>query len=115
MQTLYGVHPHHPEEAVEQDIQEIGKFQPPCGQLILAVYEGKVCGLGSLKKINAEIGEIKRMFVDPDYRRIGAGRGNSRWTVVGSKEGRLHQSATGQSEVHGISACIISQLRLSRY
>ena len=74
MQELYGVHPHNPKEAVEQDIQQISKFQPPYGQLIIAVYENKICGLGSLKSINSEIGEIKRMFVDPTFRRIGAGR-----------------------------------------
>lgn len=74
MQELYGVHPHNPKEAVEQDIEQINKFQPPYGQLILAIYDGKVCGLGSLKSINSEIGEIKRMFVDPTFRRIGAGQ-----------------------------------------
>ncbi|ADB39897.1 GNAT family N-acetyltransferase [Spirosoma linguale] len=74
MQELYGVHPHNPQEAVDQDIQHIDKFQPPYGQLILASYEGKLCGLGSLKRINSDIGEIKRMFVDPASRRIGAGR-----------------------------------------
>ncbi|RIV20004.1 N-acetyltransferase [Fibrisoma montanum] len=74
MQELYGVHPHNPKEAVDQDIQQISKFQPPYGQLILAIYEGEVCGLGSLKRINSDIGELKRMFVDPAIRRIGAGR-----------------------------------------
>ena len=74
MQQLYGVHPHNPKEAVEQDIQQIDKFQPPYGQLILAIYNDKICGLGSLKSINSEIGEIKRMFVDPTVRRVGAGR-----------------------------------------
>lgn len=74
MQELYGVHPHNPEEAVKQDIAQISKFQPPYGQLILAINDGKVCGLGSLKSINAEIGEIKRMFVDPISRKIGAGK-----------------------------------------
>jgi len=74
MQELYAVHPHNPKEAVEQDIQQISKFQPPYGQLILAIYQGKICGLGSLKSISPEIGEIKRMFVDPTIRRIGAGR-----------------------------------------
>ena len=74
MQELYGVHPHNPKEVVEEDILQISKFQPPYGQLILAVYEGNVCGLGSLKSINSEIGEIKRMFVDPTVRRVGAGR-----------------------------------------
>ncbi len=74
MQALYGVHPHNPQETVEHDIQHINKFQPPYGRLLLAIYEDKVCGLGSLKSINTEIGEIKRMFVDPTFRRIGAGR-----------------------------------------
>jgi len=74
MQNLYGAHPHNPKEAVEQDIASIDKFLPPHGRLMLAVYEGKVCGLGSLKSINPEIAEIKRMYVDPTFRRIGAGR-----------------------------------------
>lgn len=74
MQMLYGVHPHNPNEQVELDILQINKFQPPYGQLILAIYESKVCGVGSLKSINSEIGEIKRMFVDPTTRRVGAGR-----------------------------------------
>lgn len=74
MQELYGVHPHNPAKAVEEDIRHIHKFQPPYGQLIVAVYQGKVCGLGGLKSINPQIGEIKRMFVDPAFRGIGAGR-----------------------------------------
>ncbi|GAB2557321.1 GNAT family N-acetyltransferase [Spirosoma areae] len=86
MQELYGVHPHNPKEAVEQDIQQISKFQPPYGQLILANYEGKVCGLGSLKSISSEIGEIKRMFVDPTSRRIGAGRAILKELLVEAKK-----------------------------
>jgi GNAT superfamily N-acetyltransferase len=74
MQSLYGVHPHDPEVAVEQDIKLIDKFLPPHGRLILAVYDDKVCGLGSLKSINPDIGEIKRMYVDPSFRKIGAGK-----------------------------------------
>lgn len=74
MQSLYGVHPHNPQEAVEQDIELIDKFLPPYGRLMLAIHEGRICGLGSLKSINEEIGEIKRMYVDPAFRRIGAGR-----------------------------------------
>jgi len=86
MQELYGVHPHNPKEAVEQDIQQISKFQPPYGQLIIAVYESKICGLGSLKSISPEIGEIKRMFVDPTFRRIGAGRAILEGLLVESKK-----------------------------
>lgn len=86
MQELYGVHPHNPKEAVEQDIQQIGKFQPPYGQLILAIYQGEICGLGSLKTISPEIGEIKRMFVDPTIRRIGAGRAILEGLLVEAKK-----------------------------
>lgn len=86
MQELYGVHPHNPKEAVEQDIKQINKFQPPYGQLIIAVYENKICGLGSLKSINSEIGEIKRMFVDPTFRRIGAGRAILEGLLIESKK-----------------------------
>ena len=86
MQELFGVHPHNPKDAVEQDIQQFSKFQPPFGQLILAIYEGKICGLGSLKSINGEIGEIKRMFVDPSFRRIGAGQAILKGLLVEAKK-----------------------------
>src|SRR5215213_8833179 len=74
MQMLYGVHPHNPEQTVEQDMQMIAKFLPPDGRLMLAFIGNNVCGIGCLKSINKEIGEIKRMFVDPSLRRVGAGK-----------------------------------------
>ncbi|MBC7846663.1 MAG: GNAT family N-acetyltransferase [Flavobacterium sp.] len=74
MQMLYGVHPHNPKDAVAQDIGMIDKFLPPNGRLLLAFIDGKACGIGCLKSINGEIGEIKRMYVDPSFRKIGAGR-----------------------------------------
>jgi GNAT superfamily N-acetyltransferase len=74
MQQLYGVHPHNPKESVGEDLINIAKFQPPNGGLILAFIGGKACGIGCLKSINDEIGEIKRMYVDPSYRKNGAGR-----------------------------------------
>lgn len=74
MQMLYGVHPHNPEEQVEQDTKMIDKFLPPNGRFILAFVDNNPCGIGCLKSINEEIGEIKRMYVDPSYRKIGAGQ-----------------------------------------
>lgn len=74
MQMLYGVHPHNPKEAVAQDIEMIDKFLPPNGRLMLAFIDEKACGIGCLKSINKDIGEIKRMYVDPSFRQIGAGR-----------------------------------------
>lgn len=85
MQSHYGVHPHNPKETVEEDIQLIAKFQPPYGRLMLAMYESKICGVGSLKSIDAETGEIKRMYVDPTFRRIGAGRAILKALLVEAK------------------------------
>ena len=74
MQACYGVHAHSPREAVEQDIAAIGKFQAPHGRLVLAFRDGAPCGIGGLRRLNDEIAEIKRMYVDPTFRRAGAGR-----------------------------------------
>ncbi len=74
MQRHYGVHPHNPNEQVEQDIKTIDKFLPPNGRLMLAFVDNNVCGVGCLKVINKEIGEVKRMYVDPSFRKVGAGR-----------------------------------------
>ena len=74
MRLNYGVHPHVPAEQVEQDILNVDKFLPPNGRLILAFTNDKACGIGGLKRINEEIGEVKRMYVNPAFRKIGAGR-----------------------------------------
>jgi GNAT superfamily N-acetyltransferase len=74
MQMLYGVHPHNPAEQVEEDIQLIDKFLPPGGRLVLAFTDNNACGIGCLKSISSNIGEIKRMYVSPLYRQIGVGR-----------------------------------------
>lgn len=86
MQQLYGVHPHQPKEAVEQDIQMIDKFLPPHGRLLLAFKENKACGIGCLKRINDETGEIKRMYVDPSFRKNGAGRAILQSLLKAAKE-----------------------------
>jgi GNAT superfamily N-acetyltransferase len=85
MQRLYGVHPHNPDEQVEQDIKMIDKFLPPNGRLMLAFIDNKPCGIGCLKRINDDIGEIKRMYVDPTYRKIGAGRSILQSLLNGAK------------------------------
>lgn len=68
------MHPHSPREAVEQDIASIAKFQPPEGCLVLAISGGQACGIGCLRRIKNEIGEIKRMDVEPAFRGVGTGR-----------------------------------------
>jgi GNAT superfamily N-acetyltransferase len=61
-------------EAVERDLAAIHKFQPPHGQIVLAVCDGRVCGIGCLQRIASDTAELKRMYVEPTHRRAGAGR-----------------------------------------
>jgi GNAT superfamily N-acetyltransferase len=61
------------EEFVERDMNEIYKLSPPQGRLFLAQKQGQIAGLGGLRPIGESTGEIKRMFVRPDYQRNGIG------------------------------------------
>lgn len=61
-------------EVVEQDLATIEKFQPPDGRLVLAFRAGDAFGIGCLRRIGAGTAEIKRMYVEPAHRRVGAGR-----------------------------------------
>jgi GNAT superfamily N-acetyltransferase len=74
MQSRYGLHPHDPAEAVAQDLAAIDKFLPPHGRLMLAFVDGQACGVGCLKRLDDETAEVKRMYVDPKLRKVGAGR-----------------------------------------
>ncbi len=63
-------------EAVDHDLASIEVFQPPQGRLVVAVEDdGRAFGIGCLRRIGAETAEIKRMYVEPDHRRAGVGRG----------------------------------------
>ncbi len=91
MQEIYGVHPHDPKETVELDIKSIEKFQHPQGQLLLAFFDSKACGIGCLKKIDNETGEIKRMYIDPSFRKIGAGKLMLESLLQGARELGYHK------------------------
>lgn len=74
MQFHFGVHPHNPEQQVSEDIQNINKFLPPHGRMLLAFKGDNVCGIGTLVGIDSQTGEIKRMYVDPTFRNLGVGK-----------------------------------------
>jgi GNAT superfamily N-acetyltransferase len=59
---------------LEQDMAELDKFLPPTGRLLLALQDQQYVGIGCLRKIGEDIGEIKRMYVRPSYRGTGIGR-----------------------------------------
>jgi GNAT superfamily N-acetyltransferase len=59
---------------IEQDMAGLEKFMPPGGRLLLARWNGQVAGLACMRELNAEMGEVKRMYVRPAMRRRGIGR-----------------------------------------
>lgn len=59
---------------LERDLAKFQQFAPPAGCLLLGQNEIKIAGCVCLKKIGKDVGEIKRMYVRPEYRRKGIGR-----------------------------------------
>ena len=53
---------------------------------MLAFMDNKACGVGCLKSLNEDIAEVKRMYVDPSFRKIGAGRAILQSIINAAKE-----------------------------
>jgi GNAT superfamily N-acetyltransferase len=58
---------------LEDDIQDLDKFMPPQGRLLLGYVEKELAGIACLKALTASIGEVKRMYVRPSHRKVGLG------------------------------------------
>ncbi|HJU89488.1 MAG TPA: GNAT family N-acetyltransferase [Gemmatimonadaceae bacterium] len=67
-----------PDLTVESMTAEIatlpGEFQPPRGRLLLAMVRGESAGCVGLRPLDAEVAEVKRLFVRPELRGLGIGR-----------------------------------------
>jgi GNAT superfamily N-acetyltransferase len=59
---------------VEEDMAHLEIFSPPDGRLLIAMEGKKAAGLICMRRIRADIGEIKRMYVRPEFRGKGIGR-----------------------------------------
>jgi ribosomal protein S18 acetylase RimI-like enzyme len=51
-----------------------GEHVPPYGGLWVALSDGKVCGCVALGKLSKTIGEMRTLFVRPEFRGLGVGR-----------------------------------------
>jgi GNAT superfamily N-acetyltransferase len=51
-----------------------GKYAPPDGRLILACRDGRPVGCVALRRFDADTGEVKRLYVQPDHRGHGLAR-----------------------------------------
>ena len=62
------------EAMARSDIEDRAKFFPPTGRFYLVRHDGRDVGVGCLKRLAANVGEIQRMYIQPHVRGIGAGR-----------------------------------------
>ena len=61
-------------EILQSFMSGIEIFYPPQGRLYLAEQDGDFVGVGCLKVLEGNMGEIKRMFVRQDHRGMGIGK-----------------------------------------
>lgn len=62
------------EAMVNSDLSDTHKFYPPHGRFYIALYKDQIAGVGCLKKLEAEVAEVQRMYVLPTFRGKGIGR-----------------------------------------
>lgn len=58
----------------EAHMAELEAFAPPDGRLLLVYEEEQPVGVAGLRRIGPDVGEIRRMYIRPAYRRRGIGR-----------------------------------------
>lgn len=51
-----------------------GTYSPPKGDVLLWYYEGTLVACGALRELEPGVGEIKRIYIGPDYRGKTFGR-----------------------------------------
>jgi ribosomal protein S18 acetylase RimI-like enzyme len=62
------------EEYVDEPLKDLTKLKPPNGIIYLLVVDDNIAGMGSIKKLNEDIGEIQRMYIHPNYQGRGFGK-----------------------------------------
>lgn len=74
-------------ENFEQEIASLpGSYAQPEGRLMMALYEGEAAGCVAIRKMDASTGEVKRLYVPPEYRGNGIGGSMVRAVVEEAKK-----------------------------
>ena len=61
-------------EYARRGVDSLASYAPPRGVCYLVKVDEEMIGMGALRKIRDGVGEIKRMYVKPEYRGKGIGR-----------------------------------------
>jgi GNAT superfamily N-acetyltransferase len=79
------------DDAFEQELAGLpGKYTPPAGSLLIAYALEKPAGCVALQHLGPCICEMKRMFVDAPFRRMGVGRALADQAIVDARASNHH-------------------------
>jgi GNAT superfamily N-acetyltransferase len=59
---------------VEQSLKQYVSLSPPKGVSYLVLFDKQVAGMGFLRRLQDDIGEIKRFYIRPKFRGQGLGK-----------------------------------------
>ena len=61
-------------EYAEKKVIEFSSYTPPEGIYYILQVDNKIAGMGALRKLKKNVGEVKRMYIRPEYRGRGLGK-----------------------------------------
>jgi len=74
-------------QGFDKEMAELpGEYAPPLGRLILARYDGTLAGCVALRKIDSNTCEMKRLYLRPELRGKGIGRGIANEVIKMARE-----------------------------
>ena len=62
------------QEYVMDHLEPFISMKPPGGVLYILKVDEKIAGMGAIKKLGESVGEVKRMWVRPEFRGRGLGK-----------------------------------------
>ena len=62
-------------QSFERELAELpGSYAPPGGTLLLALVENRLAGCVALRPLDRTAGEMKRLYIRPEFQGLGLGR-----------------------------------------